>query len=130
VQIIRRASALTLTFTGRAPASPFRAPIANASGTVIHAGFPTDTTLGGLAVQTLLPGWRSAGSPATADTVSLFNGTAWVGYFHDGSSWQPVTGPAVNSDGQAIPAGALLTIQRPGATAGATDLVRTLPYSL
>ena len=130
VQIVRRAPAVTLTFTGRVPATAFRVAVNNASSTVIHAGFPTDTTLGSLAIQTLLPGWRSAATAAAADTVSLFNGTAWIGYFHNGSFWQPTTGPAANSDALAIPAGGLLTIQRPGTATGATDLVRAAPYSL
>lgn len=124
VQIVRRGPALALTFTGRVPATAFRTTINNASSTVIHAGFPTSTSLGALAVQTLLPGWSAA------DTVSLFNGTAWVSYSFNGTSWQPATGAPANSDALAIPAGALLTIQRPGAAAGTTDLVRLLPYSL
>lgn len=122
VQIVRRGAATTLTFAGRVPANAFRAPINNASTTVIHAGFPTTTLLSALAVQTRLPGWT------TADTVSLFNGTAWIGYSYNGTFWQTVVG-AVNSDAVAIPAGALLTIQRPGVAAGTTDLVRPLPYS-
>lgn len=130
VQILRRGPALTLTFAGRVPATAFRAPVANASSTVLHAGFPTDTTLGGLATQTLLAGWRSNAAAASADQVAVHNGSAWVSYFHNGSFWQPVSGPATNSDAVAIGAGALLTIQRPGATAGSTDLVRLLPYPL
>lgn len=130
LQVVRRGPALTLTFAGRAPATSFRPSVNNASTTVVHAGFPTGTTLGGLAVQTLLPGWRSVATASGADTLSLFNGTAWVGYFHNGSFWQPVSGAAVNSDALVIPAGALLTIQRPGATAGTTELIRVLPYSL
>ena len=128
VQIARRAPALTLTFAGRVPATAFRTAINNASTTVIHAGFPTDTTLGALAAQILLSGWRSAATAAAADTVSLFNGTAWIGYFHNGAFWQPATGAVVNSDATAILSGALLTIQRPGAAAGTTDFVRAVPY--
>jgi hypothetical protein len=130
VQIIRRAPATTLTFTGRVPALAFRVAVNNASSTVIHSGFPTDTTLGALALQTLLPGWRSMPTPTGADTLSLFNGTGWVSYFHNGSFWQPTSGAPTNSDGQPIPAGALITIQRPGTAAGTTDLVRGLPYPL
>ena len=66
----------------------------------------------------------------TTDLVALYNGSAWVSYAFNGSFWQPATGPATNSDAVAIPAGALLTIQRAGATPGTTDLVRLLPYSL
>jgi DNA/RNA endonuclease G (NUC1) len=124
VQIVRRAPALTLTFTGRAPATPFRAPVNNASSTVIHAGFPTDTTLGALALQTKLPAWTGG------DLVGLYNGTAWVTYLFNGSFWQTASGPAVVSDNVAIPAGALITIQRAGTTPGVSEFVRALPYSL
>jgi hypothetical protein len=111
------------------PATSFRTAVNNSSSTVLHTGFPTDTTLGSLALQTLLPGWRSALAAADADLLQFHNGTTWVSYFHNGSFWQPATGAAVNSDGLAIPAGALLNLQRAGA-AGTTDLVRALPYSL
>jgi uncharacterized protein (TIGR02597 family) len=130
VQILRRGAPLTLTFAGRVLATPFRAPINNASTTVIHPGFPTDTTLGSLAVQTLLPGWRSGTNPTNTDLVGVHNGSAWVLYFYNGAFWQPFAGPATNSDAVAIPTGGLVTIQRPGATAGTTDLVRPIPYSL
>lgn len=130
VQLIRRGSPLTLTFAGRVLATPFRAPVNNATSTVIHAGFPTDTTLGGLAVQSLLPGWRSNPSVASSDQLAVHNGVTWVNYFHNGSFWQPASGAATDSGAVAIPAGALLTIQRPGTTSGTTDLVRSPPYSL
>jgi uncharacterized protein (TIGR02597 family) len=130
VQLLRRGPTLTLTFAGRVLATPFRAPIVNGSTTVIHAGFPTDTTLGDLAVQTLLAGWRSGSNPSTTDTLALYNGSTWVNYVHNGTNWQPFAGPASNSDGVAIPAGALMNIQRLGLPAGTTDLVRPIPYSL
>jgi uncharacterized protein (TIGR02597 family) len=128
VQIIRRGPATTLTFTGRVPSTAFRASINNATTTVIHSGFPTDTTLGALSIQTLVPGWRSSPTVTGADTVLLFNGGVWIGYFHNGSSWQTTSG--VNSDSVIIPAGALITIQRPGAAVGTTELTRARPYSL
>lgn len=124
VQIVRRAAALTFTFTGRVPATAFRATVYNASSTVIHPGFPTDTTLGALALQTKLPAWTSG------DIVGLHNGTAWVSYLFNGSFWQTASGAPVDSDSVAIPAGALITIQRPGATPGVSEFVRGLPYSL
>lgn len=124
VQIVRRAAAVSLTFTGRVAATPFHATVNNASSTVIHRGFPTDTTLGTLALQTRLPGWKGG------DLVSLHNGTTWIAYSFNGSFWQPAAGPVTNTDTTAIPAGALITIQRTGATSGTTDLTLELPYSL
>jgi hypothetical protein len=130
LQLLRRNGAITLTFTGRVLAAPFHAPINNSSTSAIQAGYPTDTTLGGLAVQSLLPGWRSGPTATGSDLVALYTGTAWVNYFYNGTFWQPALGGATNSDSQAIPAGAVFMLQRPGATAGTTDLVRPLPYSL
>jgi pectate lyase/pectin methylesterase-like acyl-CoA thioesterase len=129
LQIVRRSGPLTLTFTGSVLSTPFNVAINNASTTGIHGGFPTDTTLGGLAIQTLLPGWRSGATAMVADVVSLHNGTTWVSYFHNGAFWQPAIGAATNSDALAIPGGAALTIQRPGGAAGTNDLIRALPYS-
>jgi uncharacterized protein (TIGR02597 family) len=130
VQIVRRGGGLTLTFAGRVPTTTFRAPINNASTTGIHAGFPTDTTLGALAIQTLIPGWRSNAVAANADSVALYQGNAWVSYFHNGSFWQAVNGAAVDSSNVPISAGSLMTLQRPGGTPGTTDLVRAIPYAL
>jgi hypothetical protein len=129
LEILRRNTALTLTFTGRVLDAPFHVAVNNATSSAIHAGYPTDTTLGGLAVQTLLPGWRSGATATGSDLVSLYTGSAWVNYFYNGTFWQPAIGAATNSDTLAIPAGAVLGLQRLG-TSGTTDLVRPLPYSL
>lgn len=129
VQILRRNTALTLTFTGRVLDAPFHVAVNNATSSAIHAGYPTDTTLGGLAVQTLLPGWRSGATATGSDQVALYTGTTWVNYFYNGSFWQPSSGAATNSDSLAIPAGAVLALQRLG-TSGTSELIRPLPYSL
>lgn len=130
VQVLRRGPALSLTFTGRAPSLPYVVSVNNSSGTVIHTGFPVDTTLGALALHTLLPGWRSTALASTADVVSLFEGGTWTNFFHNGSQWRPVSGAAADSAARPIPAGTLIMIQRPGTATGTTDLKRPLPYSL
>ncbi len=126
ILILRRGAPLGLTISGRVLGSSFRQPVNNASSTVITAGFPTDTTLGDLAVQTLLPGWRNGTVASVADAVGLHNGTTWVPYYFNGVNWQTAAG--VNASATAIPAGSALLIQRPGSTAGTTDLVLEKTY--
>lgn len=124
--ILRRGATKTVTVTGRVLGCTYRQPIANAGATTLTHGFPIDTTLGALAFQTRLSGWRS-GTTTAADQLYLHNGTTWVGYVYNGSHWIALSGGA-NSDTIVVPAGALLLVQRPGATAGTTDFVFNLPY--
>ena len=124
--VLRRAASLTLTFPGRVLGTAFRTPVNNAGTTGTTTGFPTDTTLAGLALQTRLPGWRAGTATATADSVGLYSGTAWVPYLYNGSNWQTAAG--VNADALSLPAGTVLLLQRPGATAGTTDLTYNKPY--
>lgn len=124
--LLRRGAAKTVTVTGRVLGTAYRQPVANAGATTLTHGFPTDTTLGALAFQTRLGGWRS-GTTAAADAVYLHNGTAWAGYVYNGSNWIALSGGAV-SNSVPVPAGALILIQRPGAAAGTTEFVLPLPY--
>jgi hypothetical protein len=120
--VTRRGSAMPLVFTGRVLGGQFRFPVSNAGSTVLSQGFPTDTTLSGLAVQGLLPGWRAGTSVSAADSLALFNGSTWTPYVFNGRSWQTPAG--VNCDNVTVPADALLLIQRPGTKPGTTDLLR------
>jgi hypothetical protein len=126
ITILRRGATLNLSVAGRVLGTTFRAPINNASTTGITAGYPTDTTLSDLSLQTLLAGWRSGTTGTTADSVALHNGTTWVSYLFNGTEWRTTTG--VNGDSVSIPAGAVLLIQRPGGAAGTTDLIRAKTY--
>src|SRR6185503_9817824 len=102
VVVTRKASAMILTFIGRVPDVRFRTSIHNAGPTYLHTGFPTDVTLGALAMQTALPGWISAAVADNADTLSVSTGADWLNYFHNGTFWQRTTGPATNRDGIVI----------------------------
>lgn len=124
--ILRRGATLNLSVAGRVLGTAFRAPVNNASTTAITAGYPIDTTLSALGVQSLLAGWRPGTTTAAADSLSLYNGTTWIPYVFTGTQWQTTSGVASDSTG--IPAGAVLLIQRPGVTTGTTDLVRAKAY--
>jgi uncharacterized protein (TIGR02597 family) len=120
--LVRRGATETFTLVGRVLGTTYRQPVNNAGATMITPGFPTDTSLGDLAVQNRIAGWRS-GTTTAADQVYLYNGSAWVGYVYNGSHWVALNGGAV-SDTVPLAAGGVLLIQRPGTTAGTTDFVQ------
>lgn len=126
LQVTRRGTSLTLPLVGRVLGTKFRAPVANAGSTLLNLAYPMDTTLGGLAVQTRISGWRS-GTTSAADQVYLYNGSAWIGYVFNGATWQTLSGGAA-SDSVAIAAGSALLVTRPGSTSGTTDFIQNLPY--
>lgn len=130
VSVTRRGPAFTLTFAGQVPVARVNYPVANAGSTYTHAGFPTDVTLGTLALQQRLTGWVSAASAASADFLGVPSGGIWLYYFHNGSYWQRTTGPATNRDAIVIGAGTPIQIFRRGTANGTTPLVRPVPFSL
>lgn len=130
ITIARVSSALPLVFTGRVPEAPFVATVANSGNSYLHAGFPTDTTLGELSLQTLLPGWVSASSASAADQLSVPTGAGWLSYYHNGYHWIRTTGPTQDRDAVSIPAGTALLITKQGFTSGTVRLKRPVPYSL
>lgn len=127
LQVLRRGAAMNLTVTGRVLSTPYRVPVANAGGTLLNLGYPMDTTLAGLSLQSRISGWRSGTTSTTADMVSLYDGSSWVSYVYNGSYWQHLT-TGVNSNAIAIPAGSAVLISRPGSTSGTTDFVQSRPY--
>lgn len=130
ILVSRTGAAVTLSLTGRVPTTPFRADVANTGNTYTHTGFPTDVTLGALALQTRIPSWTSATTAALADKIYLHADNSWRGYFHNGTAWVAATGEASSQDALSLPAGSPVLIVRPGLNDGSTALVRPLPYSL
>lgn len=130
ILVSRTGAAVTLSLTGRVPSTPFRADVANAGNTYTHTGFPTDATLGSLALQSRIAGWNAATTAALADKVYIHADNAWRSYFYNGSAWLATSGDATSQDALALPAGSPLLIVRPGLNDGASGFVRPLPYSL
>lgn len=130
VSIVRKSSQLSLTLTGRVPDTAAMVAVSNTGSTYSHAGFPTDVTLGTLALQNRIAGWVSSASSATADLLGVNSGGSWLFYFHNGSNWQRITGPATNRDNIVIPAGAALRYYRVGAGSGVSYFRRAVPYSI
>ena len=131
LRVVRVGAATSLIFPGRVPETNFVNDIANSGTTYSSAGFPTDTTLGALALQTKIPGWVSSTMPATADTVSIRTATTLRTYFYNGTRWLRTTDSVTaNRDGLVLPAGTPFYVTRLGAATGTSRLTVTRPYAL
>lgn len=131
--ILRRAtSSLPLTFLGTVPSTTERTDFTGPGSVFKSNRFPVNVTLGGaggLNLQTL-PSWLAGASANAADNVYLWDGTGWIVYFHNGTSWRK-TGSFANQDTQSVPLGTAMFIVRQSSAAGNTStLVQALPYTL
>jgi uncharacterized protein (TIGR02597 family) len=130
ITVSRKSTAMTLRFLGAVPRERFVIVVPNAGSTYTNTGFPTDVTLGTLALQSLVPGWVSSATAANADTLSVSTGGGFLNYFYNGTNWQRTTGPATNRDSINIPAGTPILIFKRGAASGTSLLARTRPYTI
>jgi len=130
IAIGRKAGAFTLTLIGAVPISPTNIPVSDQGATFTHTGFPTDITLGSLAIQTHLAGWISNADAGQADVLSVAVGASWVSYFHNGSHWQRAPGNVTSRDAIVISGGTPIRILRRGLGGGSRPLVLPLPYTL
>ncbi|EIP98546.1 hypothetical protein OpiT1DRAFT_03003 [Opitutaceae bacterium TAV1] len=130
IGIARTGAAISLLFTGRVPAEPFVVAVPGGGSLHTHTGFPVDTTLGGLALQTRVPGWVSAASAAQSDQVLLPSSSGWTAYYHNGLHWQLATGPALNRDTTVVGGTTPLLLLRHGFLSGSVELHLPVPYTL
>jgi fibronectin type 3 domain-containing protein len=83
---LRRGANATLTLMGRAPATRAALPVQRGLANFVSV-LPVSATFAELGVQSL-PGWGSnASNVAAGDYVAIWNGAAWLRYYHDGSQW-------------------------------------------
>ena len=130
VAVSRKAGAFTIALIGAVPIAQTNVPISDQGATFTHTGFPTDISLGALALQSRLSGWKSNVAAAQADVLSVAVGASWVSYFHNGSTWQRTPGGAASRNAIVIPAGTPIRILRRGLASGSSALVLPLPYTL
>ncbi len=130
VQIAHTSAAVTLTFVGRVPTTPFRADVVRSGNTFTHTGFPIDVTVKNLALQGLVPGWVSGASAGSADLLSLRVGGRWLSVYFNGTNWIDAANGATIADQTVIPAGTAVVIRRAGSASGFTSMNRELPYPL
>jgi Bacterial Ig domain/Calcineurin-like phosphoesterase/Concanavalin A-like lectin/glucanases superfamily/Purple acid Phosphatase, N-terminal domain len=124
--VLRRGPAKTLVIQGRAPSTRSQLTITRGRSNFV-GGLPLDTTFGELAVQTL-PGWTSnLTKPASGDHVEIWNGAAWIVYFHNGTNWVRQGAATSVDDQSAFRPGRPLLVVRPTGT-GADVLTHNKTY--
>jgi uncharacterized protein (TIGR02597 family) len=128
--LVRRAGSYSFTGLGVVPSTNLVTDFPANSVTHFANRFPTDTTLAGLGLHSLV-GWVSANSSGSADQVLIYSSGAWQTYFHTtgvSGFWAKVGGGSSNFDTTAIPMGtSVLVVRRPGTN---VTLTQTLPYNL
>ena len=130
ITVRRTAPLLSLFFVGRVPETPFVAAVGNSGNSYMHTGFPTDTTLGALSMQTILGGWVSHSNAAAADQLALPVNDGWLSYYHNGVQWVQTTGTATSRDNVVVPAGTGVLVTKKGFAPGVSLLRRQPPYTL
>jgi uncharacterized protein (TIGR02597 family) len=131
--ITRKGPAMTLTLTGRAPASDMKARYQNTGSSLVGL-FPITKTLQELNLQSL-PGWTGAASSngnnvATADKVLFWSGSSWMTFYFDTSSsnWRRTPGGALaNSTTIQTPERPFM-IQKISGGAGSSFITQQTPY--
>lgn len=126
--LVRRGPAFNLVSTGRVPITPARIPVENIGNTIITYGFPLDVTIGQLALQNAVPGWRSSTDSANADWLSLDSSGTAQAYYFTGTNWRRTVGAPTNRDAIVIKAGSPITVTRSGAISGKSEYTKAKPY--
>jgi len=124
------ATDITLTPIGSVPTLARKVQIKNAGLTLISTYYPADTTLASLGLQNT-PGWTGNASSALADKVVLVSSTGSAStYWYNGTGWRRVFAGNPAADSTVIPVGAMVYINKVGATAGFSTFTQALPYTL
>jgi hypothetical protein len=127
------ASNLEVTIQGRVAVGPVKTIVSNGGATYVANHFPIDRTLGSLGIESI-PGFIAAEPPAvpvaSADTVSVWNGSGWKNYHYNAglSQWREGSLP-VNRSNAMIPSGVPFWIQKKTLSSGSSLLTEQLPYS-
>lgn len=126
--LVRKGPALNLVFPGRVPVSGVRIPVANTGSTLITYGFPVDITIGQLALQNAIPGWKSNPTSAGSDTISIYNSGSVLTYYFNGSNWRWTSGAPTNRDSIVLRAGTPFSVNRTGTATGTEAYTKAKPY--
>jgi hypothetical protein len=124
------ATDITLTPVGSVPTLARKVQIKNAGLTLLSTYYPADTTLASLGLQNT-SGWTGNASSALADKVVLVSSTGSAStYWYNGTGWRRVFAGNPAADSTVIPVGAMVYINKVGATAGFSTFTQSLPYTL
>jgi hypothetical protein len=120
-------SPLSLMISGVVPRVNRQTLVSNAGLTFLAHDWPAGLTLAGSNIQNI-PGW-SQGAQSVADVVQMYDGAAWLQYYHNGTNWVRI-GSGDDSDAVTIPAGSAVILEKKNSSSGQNVLAQPLPYTL
>lgn len=120
---------LEFIVTGKVPSGERKVSLKNSGATLLAPFWPTDQTLAQLAIQNT-PNWRSGGSAAVSDTITLSSGGSASTFFHDGSSWKRVALGSPTANSNLVPIGTSILINKKGNSGGFATYQHVSPYDL
>jgi uncharacterized protein (TIGR02597 family) len=115
--LVRRGSApLVFSLAGVVPVTNLRTPLPAGKVTALGNRFPMTLRLSDLKLDQL-PEWLANNAAGAADTILVYEDSAWRTYYHNGVDWlSQLTGSAPQNP--IIPVGtSILVVRRPGADA-------------
>ncbi|HWL52861.1 MAG TPA: hypothetical protein VNQ90_10520 [Chthoniobacteraceae bacterium] len=125
----RAASILELTLSGRVPMTGRTVEVKDHGVTLLSQNWPVDITLLASGIQNI-PTWTSAPSAAAADQVQIIKKGAPHTYWFNGTSWRKQQMGFPLADGEIIPAGSAVIIDKKGGTTEYRTLHQSTPYDL
>lgn len=120
---------LEFIVTGKVPSGERKVSLKNSGSTLLAPFWLSDQTLAQLEIQNT-PNWRSGGSAAVADTITLSSGGSVSTFFHDGSIWKRVALGSPTANSNLVPVGTSILINKKGNNGGFGTYQHVSPYDL
>ena len=109
--VVRRsATPLNFTITGQVRDFNTRPKLNGSSFTLVANHYPVDRLLSSLPFRTS-NNWTTGASALVSDNVFIWSGSAWLSFFHNGTSWRR-TGSLSNQDSFLVTAGSPFFVRR------------------
>lgn len=127
--VVRRGTTpLTFYAKGRVPEVSLRQYTAPGSSTFLASPYPVNMTLASTGFSAAY-GWKSGSTSATADTLLVYSGNAWLTFYYNGTNWKQ-SGSLVNQNSYTLPANKPVFINRQSAPPATKAFVtQPLPYT-
>jgi hypothetical protein len=111
ILVVRRGSTSVPSYLlGRVPEVALRQFTTPGGSTLLAGPYPTNMTLASSGFSSA-SGWQAGASAATADTIMLYSGNAWLTFFYNGNNWRQ-SGTLLNQNAYVLSAGQPMFITR------------------
>jgi hypothetical protein len=95
--LLRRGPSMSFDIIGQVPSTVGKATVQKGMSNFLSL-LPVPQTFAEFPIQTLLPDWSSNSANVTAgDYVRIWNGAAWLNYYHNGTDWMRQNAGSANT---------------------------------